>query len=42
MHQQPPNTPLFRSTSAAKGAQVDSESGLTVYLGCATSPTLAR
>ena len=30
MHQHPPKTPLLRSTSAAKGAQVDSSSGLIV------------
>ena len=29
MHQQPPQTPLCRSTSAAKSGQVDSSSGLT-------------
>jgi hypothetical protein len=31
MHQQPPNTPLLASTSAAKAGQVDSSSGLIVY-----------
>ena len=31
MHQQPPQTPLFASTSAAKSAHVSGVSGLVVY-----------
>ena len=30
MHQQPPHTPLFASTSAAKSAQVEGVSGWVV------------
>jgi len=33
MHQQPPKTPLLRSTSAANAGQVDSSRALTVYAG---------
>src|SRR5580658_10935084 len=40
MHQQPPKIPLFRSTSAANAAQVDSSSAFTVYLGSATKFSL--
>ena len=31
MHQQPPKTPLLRSTNAANAGQVDSSNALTVY-----------
>ena len=31
MHQQPPHTPLFASTSPAKSSQVSGVSGLVVY-----------
>ena len=37
MHQQPPNTPLLRSTRAAKASHVDSSSALTLYDGMATA-----
>jgi hypothetical protein len=33
MHQQPPKTPLLRSTNAANAGQVDSSNALTVYSG---------
>src|ERR1700747_2469483 len=36
MHQQPPKTPLLRSTSAANAGQVDSSSALTTYAGTTT------
>ena len=42
MHQQPPKTPLLRSTSAAKASHVDSSSALTVYDGTATAFSVAR
>ncbi len=32
-HQQPPQTPLFASTRAAKSSQVSSASGRVVYVG---------
>jgi hypothetical protein len=33
MHQQPPKTPLLRSSNAANAGQVDSSRALTVYSG---------
>ncbi len=36
MHQQPPKTPLFRSTRAANASHVDSSRALTVYVGFGT------
>ena len=38
MHQQPPKTPLLRSTNAANASHVDSSSALTVYVGSLTKP----
>src|SRR5690349_3842723 len=40
MHQQPPNTPLFASTSAANASQLDVSRALVVYAG--TTTLLAR
>ena len=39
MHQQPPKTPLLRSTNVANASHVDSSRALTVYDG---SPTKQR
>ena len=42
MHQQPPKTPLLRSTSAANASQVDSSSARTVYLAMKPSSLTSR
>src|SRR3954451_24146510 len=42
MHQQPPKTPLLRSTNAANASHVDSSRALTVYVASATKPQPSR
>ncbi len=39
MHQQPPKTPLLRSTNAANASHVDSSSALTVYIASPMKPS---
>jgi hypothetical protein len=41
MHQQPPNTPLLRSTNAANAPHVDPSSALTVYVDPAIRASLS-
>jgi Domain of unknown function (DU1801) len=42
MHQQPPKTPLLRSTNAANASQVDSPRASTVYVGPIMKPSVTR
>jgi len=37
MHQQPPKTPLLRSTTSAKASQVEASSGRTQYTICSVT-----
>ena len=39
MHQQPPHTPLFASTSAAKSSQVSGVSSNVSYVGAPGMPS---